>query len=98
MINDLQTARQDAAGAEGAGGLSFFNDPQFLTRLMTNPRARELLKDPETAALMKMMQQNPNNPAYVLVILSNRNNKISFAFQTAQQPEDYEITGYCTGF
>jgi hypothetical protein len=28
---------------------------------MTNPKARELLKDPETAMLMKMMQQQPNN-------------------------------------
>jgi hypothetical protein len=29
--------------------------------MMTNPKARELLKDPETAMLMKMMQQQPNN-------------------------------------
>jgi len=28
---------------------------------MTNPKARELLKDPETAMLMKQMQQQPNN-------------------------------------
>ena len=34
---------------------------------MSNPKARELLKDPETAMLMKMMQQNPNNPSYVFV-------------------------------
>lgn len=30
---------------------------------MNNPRARELLKDPETAMLMKLMQQQPNNPS-----------------------------------
>ncbi|CAF1316353.1 unnamed protein product [Rotaria sordida] len=62
LLTDLETARKDATG-----GLNFFNDPQFLTQLMTNPRARELLKDPETAMLMKMMQQNPNNPS----LLSN---------------------------
>ncbi len=33
---------------------------------MTNPKARELLKDPETAMLMKLMQQNPNDPSYVI--------------------------------
>jgi hypothetical protein len=27
--------------------------------MMTNPKARELLKDPETEMLMKMMQQQP---------------------------------------
>ncbi|CAF2777422.1 unnamed protein product [Rotaria sp. Silwood2] len=66
LLSDLETARKDAAGS-AAGGLNFFSDPQFLTQLMTNPRARELLKDPETAMLMKMMQQNPNNPS----LLSN---------------------------
>jgi len=30
---------------------------------MTNPKARELLSDPETAMLLKMMQQQPNNPS-----------------------------------
>jgi len=30
---------------------------------MTNPKARELLDDPETAMLLKMMQQQPNNPS-----------------------------------
>ncbi|CAF1422154.1 unnamed protein product [Rotaria magnacalcarata] len=66
LLTDLETARKDASGPS-AGGLNFFSDPQFLTQLMTNPRARELLKDPETAMLMKMMQQNPNNPS----LLSN---------------------------
>jgi len=59
LLTDLETARKDAS----SGGLNFFSDPQFLTQLMTNPRARELLKDPETAMLMKMMQQQPNNPS-----------------------------------
>ena len=59
LQTDLESARKDAGA--GAGGLPFFSDPQFLTQLMTNPRARELLKDPETAALLRMMQQQPNN-------------------------------------
>lgn len=63
LLTDLETARKDAS----AGGLNFFNDPQFISRLMTNPKARELLNDPETAMLMKMMQQQPNNPS----LLSN---------------------------
>lgn len=62
LLNDLETAQKDSmAGA--AGGLNFFSDPQFLTQLMNNPKARELLKDPETAMLMKLMQQQPNNPS-----------------------------------
>ncbi|CAF5227277.1 unnamed protein product, partial [Rotaria magnacalcarata] len=28
---------------------------------MSNPKAKELLKDPETAKLVKMMQENPEN-------------------------------------
>ncbi|CAF1360246.1 unnamed protein product [Adineta steineri] len=60
LTTDLEIARKDSSGPAG-GGLNFFSDPQFLTQLMTNPKARELLKDPETAMLMKMMQQNPNN-------------------------------------
>ncbi|CAF0950518.1 unnamed protein product [Rotaria sordida] len=32
-----------------------------MAQLMTNPKARELLKDPETAMLMRMMQEQPNN-------------------------------------
>jgi stress-induced-phosphoprotein 1 len=60
LLTDLETARKDASGPS-ASGLSFFSDPQFLTQLMTNPKARELLKDPETAMLMKLMQQQPNN-------------------------------------
>ncbi|CAF3765160.1 unnamed protein product [Rotaria sp. Silwood1] len=67
LLADLETAQKDMSGGAAAGGLNFFNDPQFLTQLMTNPRARELLKDPETAMLMKMMQQNPNNSS----LLSN---------------------------
>jgi hypothetical protein len=35
---------------------------------MTNPEARELLKDPETAMLMKMMQQQPNNTSSVIYL------------------------------
>lgn len=61
-MTDLETARRDSSGSS-AGGLGFFSDPQFITQLMTNPKARELLKDPETAALLKMMQQQPNNAA-----------------------------------
>jgi stress-induced-phosphoprotein 1 len=60
LLTDLETARKDAADSS-ASGLSFFSDPKFITQIMTNPKARELLKDPETAMLMKMMQQQPNN-------------------------------------
>jgi stress-induced-phosphoprotein 1 len=66
LLTDLETARKDASGPS-AGGFNFFSDPQFLTQIMSNPKARELLKDPETAMLMKMMQQNPNNTS----LLSN---------------------------
>jgi stress-induced-phosphoprotein 1 len=62
LLTDLETARADASGPS-AGGLNFFSDPKFLNQLMSNPRARELLKDPETAMLMKLMQQQPNNPS-----------------------------------
>ena len=34
---------------------------------MTNPKAKELLKDPETANLLRMAQQNPNDPEYVFL-------------------------------
>lgn len=61
LQTDLESARKDASASGGGGGLPFFSDPQFLAQLMTNPRARELLKDPETAMLLKMMQQQPNN-------------------------------------
>lgn len=64
LLNDLETAQRDASGG---AGLNFFSDPQFLAQLMSNPKARELMKDPETAMLMKMMQQQPNNPS----LLSN---------------------------
>jgi len=64
LLNDLETARRDSSGG---AGLNFFSDPQFLAQLMSNPKARELMNDPETAMLMKMMQQQPNNPA----LLSN---------------------------
>ncbi|CAF0882979.1 unnamed protein product [Adineta ricciae] len=66
MLTDLENARRDAAGP-AAGGMNFFSDPQFLAQLMTNPKARELMNDPETAMLMRMMQQQPNNTA----LLSN---------------------------
>lgn len=59
LQTDLESARKDSTA--GSGGLPFFSDPQFVTQLMTNPRARELLKDPETAMLLRMMQQQPNN-------------------------------------
>ncbi len=59
LLADLETARRDSDGP--SGGLGFFSDPKFITQMMTNPKARELLKDPETAMLMKMMQQQPNN-------------------------------------
>ncbi|CAF0835783.1 unnamed protein product [Didymodactylos carnosus] len=39
-----------------------FGDPQFLMQLMANPKARELMKDPETARLMQQFRTNPNNP------------------------------------
>jgi len=60
LLTDLETAQKDA-GLPSAGGLGFFSDPKFITQIMTNPKARELLKDPETAMLMKLMQQQPNN-------------------------------------
>jgi stress-induced-phosphoprotein 1 len=68
LLADLETARKDATGSS-AGGLGFFSDPKFITQLMTNPKARELLKDPETAMLMKLMQQQPNNTSYVMHVL-----------------------------
>ena len=58
---DLETAQRDSEGP--SSGLSFFSDPKFIAQMMTNPKARELLKDPETERLMKMMQQQPNNTA-----------------------------------
>lgn len=64
LLNDLETARRDSSGG---AGLNFFSDPQFLAQLMSNPKARELMNDPETAMLMKMMQQQPGNAA----LLSN---------------------------
>ncbi len=60
LLADLETARKDSA-EPSSSGLGFFSDPKFITQMMTNPKARELLKDPETAMLMKMMQQQPNN-------------------------------------
>jgi stress-induced-phosphoprotein 1 len=59
LLSDLETVRKDAEG--GAGGFNFFSDPQFLNQIMNNPKARELLKDPEIQMLMKLMQQQPNN-------------------------------------
>lgn len=60
MSTDLETARRDAAGAT-LNGVNFFSDPQFLSQLMSNPKARELLKDPETAMLLRMAQSQPNS-------------------------------------
>ena len=60
MITDLENVRKDAAGSS-SNGLGFFSDPQFIAQMMSNPKAQELLKDPETAMLMRLMQQQPNN-------------------------------------
>ncbi|CAF3980325.1 unnamed protein product, partial [Rotaria sp. Silwood1] len=35
--------------------------PHFIHRLVTNPKAQQLLQDPETARLMKLLQDQPNN-------------------------------------
>jgi hypothetical protein len=59
LLTDLETARKDSDTS--SSGLGFFSDPKFIAQMMTNPKARELLKDPETEMLMKMMQQQPNN-------------------------------------
>lgn len=66
MITDLENVRKDAGGAS-SNGLGFFSDPQFIAQMMSNPKAQELLKDPETAMLMRLMQQQPNNTS----LLSN---------------------------
>ncbi|CAM4750902.1 unnamed protein product [Rotaria magnacalcarata] len=60
IITELEAARKSAAEAP-PNGFSFFADPLFINQLMSNPKAKELLKDPETAKLVKMMQENPEN-------------------------------------
>lgn len=65
VLNDLEEARKDAARSPPQG-FSFFADPMFIRQLMSNPKAKELLKDPETAKLVKMMQENPENTSYVV--------------------------------
>ncbi|CAF1148590.1 unnamed protein product [Adineta steineri] len=62
LKTDLKTAQNDSKKSS-ASPFDFFSDPKFQSELMTNPKARELLKDPETAMLMKMMQEQPNNTA-----------------------------------
>lgn len=69
LLTDLETARKDASRSSEPEEPNIFSDPQFITQLMTNPKAKELLKDPETANLLRMAQQNPNDPAYVLLSL-----------------------------
>ncbi|CAF5216857.1 unnamed protein product, partial [Rotaria magnacalcarata] len=63
IITELEAARKSAAEAP-PNGFSFFADPLFINQLMSNPKAKELLKDPETAKLVKMMQENPENTSY----------------------------------
>ena len=60
LVTARDTAQKDK-DRPPSSGFSFFSDPQFVTQLMTNPKAQELLKDPETAMLMKVMQQDPSN-------------------------------------
>ena len=75
--------------------MNIFSDPQFVSQLMTNPKARELLKDPETANLLRVAQQKPNDPEYVFLL-----KKVSFAIfvclQTSEESENHEIVRNCS--
>lgn len=98
LLTDLENARKDAAGPS-AGGMGFFSDPQFLAQMMTNPRARELLKDPETAMLMKMMQQQPNNPGYDEPSPPNRTGGSTFGCsRLLSNPKVMKLLGVVLGF
>lgn len=66
LLADLEKARKLAKTKPIADEVGFFSDPQFIHQLVTNPKAQELLKDPETARLMKQLQDQPNNVAYVI--------------------------------
>lgn len=65
LLTDLEVARKDASRSSEPEEPNIFSDPQFISQLMTNPKAKELLKDPETANMLRMAQQNPNDPTYV---------------------------------
>jgi stress-induced-phosphoprotein 1 len=55
-------------GATGMPGNAFnpFGDPKLLANLMSNPKTRDILKDPEVLGLMAQLQKNPNDIAKLL--------------------------------
>jgi hypothetical protein len=77
--------------------LNFFSDPQFLAQLMSNPKARELLKDPETAMLMKLMQQQPNNSSYVIVFKNFCIHLFIYLFRLLSNPKLMKLIGLGLG-
>lgn len=62
---------ESASFPGGAPGGNPFADPRFLANLAMNPKTRELLADPEVQSLLKGLQKNPGDIAYVLLISQN---------------------------
>ncbi|CAF4835372.1 unnamed protein product [Rotaria sp. Silwood1] len=61
LLTDLEKVRKYANNKSIGDEIGFFSDPHFIHRLVTNPKAQQLLQDPETARLMKLLQDQPNN-------------------------------------
>ncbi len=69
LLNNLKKVRKYEKTKSIANELSFISDPKFIHQLVTNPKAQQLLQDPETARLMKSLQDQPNNVAYVILLM-----------------------------
>ena len=65
LKNCKDNAEIPSFGGAGMPGGAFnpFGDPKMLASLMTNPKTRELLKDPEVLGLLMGLQKNPNDIA-----------------------------------
>ncbi|CAF1356875.1 unnamed protein product [Rotaria sordida] len=61
LLTDLENVRKYTNNKSIANEIGFFSNPQFIHQLVTNPKAQQLLQDPETAKLMKLLQDQPNN-------------------------------------
>lgn len=97
LLTDLEAARKDKSKSSEPEEMNIFSDPQFVSQLMANPKARELLKDSETADLLRQARQNPNDPVYVFLLKELFFASLVF-FRLLRNPKIMKLLGLVLGF